>query len=211
MSADAVAPEEPVDLAQAVARLDTALTEVTEDVAGLTYGVTQEIDALRTASEALQEAVGQDFPAGAAKPAKAPTPRPWGQRATTKDWRTLVEWVDWLSATYDTINARQIAPCWPVHSGLVHELAALRSAWLRSAATPEPDEALAYWHDRLLWPLLMRLDRYRISACLDGHKEVRAPRLTNHDILEQVLTGVPAAAEEEDDAPDVDTSTGEVL
>lgn len=206
MSIDVAGPEEPTDLAADVARLDAAVTEVTEDVEAMAYGLTKEIDALRAATEALQQAVGQS----GAK-AKARPPRPWGQRATVEDWRVLVEWVDWLSTTYDTINARRIAPCWPAHSGVVHELAALHSAWLRSAVTPEPDEALAYWHDRLLWPLLMRLDRYRISACTEAHKDVRAPHLTSHDVLQQALIGVPAALEEEDDAAGVDASTGEVL
>lgn len=211
MSPDAAAPEEPVDLAGAVARLDAAVTEVTQDVKTLGKGMTEEIDTLWAATQALQKAVGQGAPAGAAKPAKAPAPRPWGQKATVEDWRTLVEWVDWLSSTYDTINSKRISPCWPAHSGLVHELAALRSAWLASAAIPEPDEALSHWHDRLLWPLLMRLDHYRISVCLDGHKDVRVPQLTDQDTLEQALIGVPAAPEEEDDAAGVDTSTGEVL
>ena len=210
MSPDAAACEQHPDPVEAVARLEAAVTKVTEDVKALAHGVAQEVDELWAATEVLQQAAGQGAPAGAAETTKAPGPRPWGQRATVEDWHTLVEWVDWLSATYDTINARRIAPCWPVHGGLVHELAAVRSAWLSCAATPEPDDALAYWHDRLLWPLLMRLDCYRISACLDGHKDVRPAQLTDQDILEQVLDDVPPALDHHAD-PAADPSTGEVL
>lgn len=210
MSPDAATPEEPADLAAAVAELSEAVVVLTADVEAQTFGVADEINALRTQVEALGEAQAQGLPVGASKATKAPAPRPWGQKATVEDWRTLVKWVDWLSATYDTINVRRIAPCWPAHGGVVHELAALRSAWLHCAAAPDPTDVLAYWHERLLWPLLMRLDRYRISACTEGHKDIRPAQLTNQDILEHVLDDVPSAPDHHNDAPSVDTSTGEV-
>lgn len=92
----------------------------------------------------------------------------------------------------------------------MHELAALRAAWL-SAARPtqggEPSDSLAYWHDRLLAPCLARLHTdHQIRLCTEKHQEPRPGQTTDVDLLEEALLNAAAPADE-----DVDPNTGEII
>ena len=115
-----------------------------------------------------------------------PTAQPtsWGQRATAVEWARLADWVDWLIETYtDVIPARAVPACWPGHSGVVEELAALHAAWLWATAESSKD-AMIYWHERWLTGTLMRIrTSYQVSECLDGHRSPRRGPLTDHALL----------------------------
>lgn len=118
-------------------------------------------------------------------------PVPWIDRATAEQWHALAEWVDWLSDAYEFKETLQIQPCWPAHPGIVEELAALWDAWRDAAGrapidgTPPGDnDAIAFWHDRYLAPMLHRLQAlYAFHSCRRGHESApRAPR-TDTDLL----------------------------
>ncbi|GAA2027404.1 hypothetical protein [Pseudokineococcus marinus] len=140
--------------------------------------------------------------------------RSWVARASTEDWRELAAWVDWLNATYDLRPSKSVFPCWPAHSGVVLELAALRAAWVSAAtveASDEPGDAMTSWHGDLLRPCLARLhEDYQLGACEDRHKPPRAPRPTDADLLSAALERVSSTSDDDLNEGDVNRSTGEL-
>lgn len=141
--------------------------------------------------------------------------RSWVARASTEDWRELAAWVDWLNATYDLRPSKSVFPCWPAHGGVVHELAALRTAWVSAAtvdASDDPGDAMASWHGDVLRPCLARLhEDYTLGACEDRHKPPRALRPTDPDLLSAALERLSSGADDDLDEGDVDRATGELL
>lgn len=166
------------------------------------------VDDLGTAIVELAGASAGEATAGEDQDENAAAPLPWGARASADDWRDLAAWVDWLSATYDHQPSRAVLPCWPAHGGVVHELAALRTAWTSAATTDagdEPGDAMAAWHEGLLRPCLTRLrEDYQLKACTDRHTPTRPRRPTDHDLLETALRSAASTPD------DVDRATGEL-
>jgi hypothetical protein len=113
-------------------------------------------------------------------------PDPWAASAGPADWEGLARWVDWLTATYDVVPSQALLGCWPAHPGIVEELAALRAAWRAAALAAEDDGELAYWHDRLLHPFLVRARTvYSMRVCADGHRPPVPRQPTNAHLLAQ--------------------------
>lgn len=118
----------------------------------------------------------------------------WMDRATAQQWHALAQWVDWLNHTYELKEALRIQPCWPAHPGVVEELAALWDAWRDAAGraplegTPPGDnDALAFWHDRYLAPMLHRLQAlYAVHACRRAHEAAPRAPLTDTDLLPEL-------------------------
>ncbi len=129
----------------------------------------------------------------------------WVDYATGQDWAGLCDWVDWLVGVYDLHDERRVRPCWPAHLGVAEELAALHSAWREAAsrAREADGDALAFWHDRYLTPLMGRINpMYAIGFCRDKHTPMRAAPVTNRTLID-----VRSAADPDDTNPD-DTITG---
>jgi len=174
------------------------------------------VDLARRIRSNAGEAVGGDEAEdeNEAEAEDAAPPRSWAARASAEDWRQLAAWVDWLGETYDLQPSRGVLPCWPAHGGAVHELAALWTAWTSAAtvdASDEPGSAMASWHDDLLRPCLARLhEDYQLRTCEDRHKEPRALRVTDPDLLAVALERAVPAAGDGLDEDDVDRSTGEL-
>jgi hypothetical protein len=118
-------------------------------------------------------------------------PRRWAGRATRKDWKALVDWVDRLNTDYSLLGDYVIPPCWPAHPGVVEELAGLHRSWTRTMIADELAKTnggndLTAWHDRWLWPCLRRLKagHYRTTNCRNRHqKEGVAPPETDRTEL----------------------------
>lgn len=136
-----------------------------------------------TPPAAPQEAAGDS--------AGLPGPVPWTERATAQQWHDLAAWVDWLSETYELLGDLRIVPCWPAHLGVVEELAALWDAWRAAAGRapiegepPGDNDALAFWHDRYLAPLVNRLPAlYSVKSCRHGHSAPGRAPSTDRDLL----------------------------
>lgn len=180
------------------------------------HALEEVVDDLSTAIVELASGTPAGASAGEAAPGDgqdedAAAPLPWGARASAEDWRDLAAWVDWLAATYDHQPSRAVLPCWPAHGGVVHELAALRTAWTSAATTDasdEPGDAMAAWHEGLLRPCLTRLrEDYQLKACTDRHTPPRPRRLTDHDVLARTLVHAATASPGVDD---IDRRTGEL-
>lgn len=126
-------------------------------------------------------------------------PVAWVDYATDEDWTALCDWVDWLAGVYDVHEDRRVRSCWPAHLGVAEELAALHSAWCEAAvrAREADGDALAFWHDRYLTPLLARVNpMYGIGFCRDKHTPMRAGSPTNRtlvDVRSAALETAPAA------------------
>lgn len=190
--------------------MQTALDHLSEDVSSLSWRLAEGEQAVAERLDALENAPAQSAAAGSGAHKTRAKPLPWAATASVEDWRDVVSWVDWLTITYDLMPSRAVLPCWPLHGAVVHELAALRSAWLHAAATAEPSDSLAYWHDRLLAPCLARLHSdYQMRNCTERHHEVRAGRTTDRDVLDAVLLDVESTAADED-LEGVDPGTGEI-
>ncbi len=108
------------------------------------------------------------------------TPRRWADRATAKDWASLVDWVDRLIRDYSLLGDYTVPACWPAHPGVVEELAGLHRSWTRALindqlAKKTGGNDLTAWHDRWLWPALRRLKagHYRTTNCRDRHQAER--------------------------------------
>lgn len=114
------------------------------------------------------------------------TVTPWAAQATADQWNSLVEWCDWLLATYRRMVTIPIYPCWPCHPGVVEELAALWESWLvaRASMKNNPTDQMAYWHERLLHPTLAHMELLDIGKCKDGHKDpMTPPRITDRNLI----------------------------
>lgn len=108
----------------------------------------------------------------------------WADQADADQWAGLVQWVDWLSATYQLGDAG-VRSCWPAHGAAVEELAGLKMAWENAiGACVEAEwvgaEALAYWHDRYLPGALGRLRTlHGMNACKRQHEQRGQPLVTD--------------------------------
>ena len=177
MSEDRMSTEEMVERVEQVERLlDQLVTTFKE-----------EREANAEAFEMVERALSGGGEASSAAPPAEPVP--WGDRATTEDWHALAEWVDWLIYTYELRDEVRLTSCWPAHPGVVEELAALRSAWRDAAtrATEGDNDALAFWHDRYLAPLVHRLPAiYAVRICRNGHEPAATSILTDRDLLPEL-------------------------
>jgi hypothetical protein len=107
-------------------------------------------------------------------------PRRWAARATPKEWNELIDWVDQLNSNYSLLSDYTIPPCWPAHPGVVEELAGLWRSWIHAVindarAKKHGSSELTAWHDRWLWPCLVRMKagHYRTTNCRQGHQPER--------------------------------------
>ena len=118
-------------------------------------------------------------------------PRRWAARATPKEWKELIDWVDELNSDYSLLSDYTIPPCWPAHPGVVEELAGLWRSWIHAAindarAKKQGSSDLTAWHDRWLWPCLERIKttHYGTTNCRQSHQpDRRAVSPTNHEML----------------------------
>jgi hypothetical protein len=164
----------------------TARLDSTEDVVAATLDtLSTDVDDLKTQLALLLKKEQE----------KGIQPRRWAHRATRKDWKALVDWVDRLNTDYSLLGDYVIPPCWPAHPGVVEELAGLHRSWTRTMIIDEQakgsgDTSLTAWHDRWLWPCLRRMKagHYRTTNCRTQHQpETSNTRPTDRDLL-------PAAA-----------------
>ena len=107
-------------------------------------------------------------------------PRRWAARATPKEWNELIDWVDELNSDYSLLSDYTIPPCWPAHAGVVEELAGLWRSWIHAVindarAKKHGSSELTAWHDRWLWPCLVRMKtgHYSTTNCRQGHQPQR--------------------------------------
>lgn len=106
------------------------------------------------------------------KDAKDPDPpRDWISRNQLRSqWEDLAQWVDWLNDNYSQPDDRRVPACWPAHKGLVHQLAALRSAWraavLDDEKSKEQGNAMVAFHDYHLMPFFQRLSDRHLYPCI---------------------------------------------
>lgn len=118
----------------------------------------------------------------------------WADRADAQEWAGLIQWVDWLSATYQ-LGDLEVRVCWPAHGAAIEELAGLKMAWEYAiGACTEGEwvgvEALAYWHDRYLPGVLGRLMvMHGLRACKRSHEEATAPLVTDTSLVVIRSTG----------------------
>ncbi len=139
-------------------------------------------------------------------------PRRWAARASRDDWNNLVNWVDELTGDCSLLSDYTIPPCWPAHPGVVEELAGLWRSWIHAVindarAKKHGSADLTAWHDRWLWPCLVRLKsgHYRITNCRQQHQLERSgSTATDRDQLpfsqgcaekDSLTSGGPAAPE----------------
>lgn len=166
VQAASIGEQEQESTAEAIARLENAVTRLLTEPATSTSKSATGADG---EDEEVLEAVA------------------WVDYATDEDWTGLCDWVDWLVGVYDLHDERRVRSCWPAHLGVAEELAALWSAWLEAAARAREAEgdALAFWHDRYLTPLLARVNRmYNIGLCREKHTTMRKAGLTNRTLVE---------------------------
>lgn len=108
----------------------------------------------------------------------------WADQADADGWAGLVQWVDWLSATY-ALGDLGVRSCWPAHGAAIEELAALKMAWEQAIGTCVEKEwvgteVLAYWHDRYLPGTMQRLlSVHGMKSCREGHEQRPRPMLTD--------------------------------
>lgn len=111
----------------------------------------------------------------------------WADQADADAWNALMDWADWLCATYQTAEPF-LAECWPRHAGVVEDLAGLKLAWdhaVSGCAEAEwgPTETLEYWHDRYLPGFIHRARAlHGLHACQTRHETTHArPVVTDRD------------------------------
>jgi hypothetical protein len=125
------------------------------------------------------------------QPEPPPVPQPFRGRASEQDWGELVDWVDWLLATYQPTNEHRIAPCWPAHDGAVEHLCGLHHAWRAAMLKDEhggPNDAAAYWHKNFLWPVLSDVSRMIPNQCAtSGHTRPRPPEPTDRSLIANLI------------------------
>lgn len=168
--------------------LEQALTSLNESVSTLSRGQVAAAEAIEHLEHGLTGGAPADpaDPADPAAPSKdAPEPHWWAQTADQDAWVELADWVDAFITRYEL--GQYLRPCWPAHPGVVEELAAMRSAWRQAALKTNAgdDDALTFWHDRVMVPTVQRLasNFYPIKLCRDGHQRVDAPKVTNRTLI----------------------------
>ena len=190
-----------------------ALSQVVARAASLAQ---QEQDLTADAIVRLETAVtgllGQPTqPAPKGEGEEEPEPVAWVDYATGQDWIALADWVDWLSCVYDLHEDRQVRPCWPVHLGVAEELAALHSAWREAAARAreEDGDALAFWHDRYLTPLMARINHmYGTRSCqANRHSPVRVGPTTDRSLIDVRSAAGPTEDDTNENTDGADENT----
>lgn len=163
-----------------IVRLEKDLAQQGGLLEALTRLITEQGSALDEKLDEVSELLDRAAPAQDADSQVADQCTGWAQQADRAAWEGLVTWVDWLTETYDFV-ASEMYPCWPLHGGVVEELAALWMAWLHASSESASSgwgatEALAYWHDRYLPGTLQRIRHgwYQHEHCTrDRHESVR--------------------------------------
>lgn len=115
-----------------------------------------------------------------AEPPKS-KPAPWNWKeldgpGAAKLLTGLREWVDWYNGRYGVAAESRIPGCWYRHGPVVEELSAVWIAWQAAYhGHKTPNDAAAYWHERILWPTITRIKRgtWGLSACNPTHKDPR--------------------------------------
>lgn len=182
-----------VDLGARVEQVEHLLARLVKAFNGHRQVTGEELDRTTAMLAELQKMLAPttDAPTAAAPTADGPSVVPWIERATAQQWHDLAAWVDWLIETYEFRAELQIYSCWPAHPGIVEELAALWDAWRDAAgravadgAPPGDNDALAFWHDRYLAPLVHRLHAlYAFKECRYKHESSAPAPRTDHDLL----------------------------
>ncbi len=83
------------------------------------------------------------YPASTVVAGQSPSPA-----ITPLELEMLADWVDWFQESYAAAGD-WLRPCWWRHGFVVHELAALRTAWMAVYLPDEPAQATAAlkWHE----------------------------------------------------------------
>ncbi|GAA0812044.1 hypothetical protein Sya03_57260 [Spirilliplanes yamanashiensis] len=138
-------------------------------------------------------------PAGAGgKPRVAgPLVREWHAMTPTDRkaaWIELVEWVIWLHDRYELATEHRLPQCWPLHPGLIEELAALK-AWRGEIYTADQPagQAARYWHAELRHVIHAATTIYA-AGCRAGHRTPAALAAADTDLCAQWLRADPLAA-----------------
>ncbi|MFJ6419031.1 hypothetical protein [Paeniglutamicibacter sp. NPDC091659] len=130
------------------------------------------------------------------QPGSSPAPQdpaPWNLGCATAAQRRhflgqLSDWINWYNETYPGVEEHVIPPCWFHHSAVVQELVAMFVAWQAAyCGSDEPNDAPAYWHDRILHPTIKRLSGDKAAGwgnCLGAHREPRRPDTGRENHLE---------------------------
>ncbi len=121
------------------------------------------------------------------RPSSSPeqqAPAPWNLKdGTEKQQRKILsqlfDWIGWYNKTYPGVEEHVIPPCWFRHSAVIQELLAVFVAWQAAyCGLEEPDDAPAYWHERILHPTIARLSSDKAAGwgnCLGDHREPHPP------------------------------------
>jgi len=111
-------------------------------------------------------------------------PAPWNLKDGTQKQRRkilsqLFDWIGWYNEIYPGVEEHVIPPCWFRHSAVVQELVAVFVAWQAAyCGLEEPDDAPAYWHERILHPTITRLSSDKAAGwgnCIGSHREPHPP------------------------------------
>lgn len=115
-----------------------------------------------------------------ARPLKDLPASPWNLKDGTPEQQRkiltqLLDWIGWYNETYPGVEEHLIPPCWYKHPAVVQELLAVFVAWQAAyCGLEDPDDAPAYWHERILHPTIARLCVDKAAGwgnCIGGHKE----------------------------------------
>lgn len=97
----------------------------------------------------------------------------------------LKDWIDWYNETYPGVEEHLIPPCWYQHSAVVQELLAVFVAWQAAYGDlKDPDDAPAYWHERILHPTIARLCIDKAAGwgnCIGIHREPHGVKAEKSD------------------------------
>ncbi|WP_144937045.1 hypothetical protein [Rothia kristinae] len=111
-------------------------------------------------------------------------PVPWNWRAVDGEqrqhlWQVVRSFVDWVNDRYFQDSWDGYIPgCWYRHPRAVEELTAVWAAWHSAYhAASSPNESAAYWHDRILWPTLERLENGWADCRKNGHQQMAGSRI----------------------------------
>jgi hypothetical protein len=86
----------------------------------------------------------------------------------------LLQWTDYLNATYTWHPTQLIPPCWPLHPALERELTTLYWTYYEAFETqPASASAAQVWHDRYLPGFHTRLATWTTPDCQQGHHQPR--------------------------------------
>jgi hypothetical protein len=141
-------------------------------------------------------------------------PAPWNLKDGTDEQRRkilaqLFDWIAWYNETYPGVEEQVIPPCWFRHRAVVQELVAVFVAWQAAYyGVEEPDDAPAYWHERILHPTIARFSADKAAGwgnCLSTHREPHPPDAGRAD-LKGFQAWLETPGPHEPPAPDVATS-----